>query len=83
MATCFVSFSVPRKTSMATVFDAVTREAAKDGVRVLESEIVGLVPRDAFPPGAARRLKLRDEDLTKVLETRLEERNENRKMKNE
>jgi glutamate formiminotransferase len=72
-----------KETSMATVFDAVTREAAKDGVRVLESEIVGLVPRDAFPPGAARRLKLRDEDLTKVLETRLEERNENRKMKNE
>ena len=33
-----------KETSMTTVFDAVTREAAADGVRVLESEIVGLVP---------------------------------------
>ncbi len=43
-----------KETSMTTVFDAIMREAAADGVRVLESEIVGLVPRDALPadPGA-------------------------------
>jgi glutamate formiminotransferase len=61
-----------RETSMVTVFDAIAREAAVDGVRVLESEIVGLVPRDALPADPARRLKLRTEDRDRVLEERLE-----------
>jgi len=61
-----------RETSMTTVFDAIAREAAVDGVRVLESEIVGLVPADALPPEPRRRLKLREADLDRVLERRLE-----------
>jgi glutamate formiminotransferase len=61
-----------KETPMATVFDAITREAAVDGVRVLGSEIVGLVPADALPSHPVRRLKLRPEDLDKVLEKRLE-----------
>jgi glutamate formiminotransferase len=61
-----------RETSMMTVFDAIAREAAVDGVRVLESEIVGLVPADALPKDPVRRLKLREEDVDKVLERRLE-----------
>jgi glutamate formiminotransferase len=61
-----------RETSMLTVFDAVAREAAVDGVRVLESEIVGLVPADALPPDPRKRLKLREADLDRVLERRLE-----------
>ena len=61
-----------RETSMMTVFDVIAREAAVDGVRVLESEIVGLVPRDALPKDPLRRLKLREEDLDRVLELRLE-----------
>jgi glutamate formiminotransferase len=61
-----------KETSMLTVFDTVVREAAVDGVRVLESEIVGLVPADALPADAARRLKLRAEDLEKVLEKRFD-----------
>ena len=61
-----------RETSMLTVFDAITREAAVDGVRVLESEIVGLVPADALPPDPRKRLKLREADMDRVLETRLE-----------
>jgi glutamate formiminotransferase len=60
-----------KETSMAAAFDAVVREAAVDGVRVLESEIVGLVPADALPNDPARRLKLRADDLDKVLEKRL------------
>ena len=68
-----------KETSMASAFDAIVREAAVDGVRVLESEIVGLVPADALPADPARRLKLRVEDLDKVLEKRLETNNENRK----
>jgi glutamate formiminotransferase len=72
-----------KETSMMTVFDVIAREAAVDGVRVLESEIVGLVPSDALPADAARRLKLRAEDLDRVLERRLEMSNENRKTKTE
>ena len=68
-----------KETSMMTVFDVIAREAAVDGVRVLESEIVGLVPRDALPKDPLRRLKLRAEDLDKVLERRLETKNEERK----
>jgi len=68
-----------KETSMAAAFDAIVREAAADGVRVLESEIVGLVPADALPADPARRLKLRAEDLDKVLEKRLETNNGNRK----
>jgi glutamate formiminotransferase len=61
-----------KETSMMTVFDAIVREAATDGVRVLESEIVGLVPADALPKDPQRRLKLREEDMGKVLEQRME-----------
>ena len=60
------------ETSMVTVFDAIAREAAEDGIRVLESEIVGLVPADALPPDPRRRLKLREADVDRVLELRLQ-----------
>jgi glutamate formiminotransferase len=60
-----------KETSMTTVFDAIAREAALDGVRVLGSEIVGLVPADALPSDPVRRLKLRADDVDKVLEHRL------------
>ena len=55
------------RTSMATVFDAISREAAIDGVGVLESEIVGLVPGDALPPDAVNRLKLAKGHESKIL----------------
>lgn len=61
-----------KETSMTTAFDAVAREASVDGVRVLESEIVGLVPADALPADPARRLKVRKEDLNRILELRLD-----------
>ena len=38
------------KTPMALVFDAVKREAARYGVDILESEIVGLVPAPPWRP---------------------------------
>jgi glutamate formiminotransferase len=60
-----------RQTSMTTVFDAVEREAQADGVSVLESEIVGLVPADALPPDPVARLKLSPGDADKILENRL------------
>jgi glutamate formiminotransferase len=67
------------ETSMTTVFDVIAREAAADGVRVLESEIVGLVPRNALPPDPLRRLKLRAHDVDKILEARLDRHNDQRK----
>ena len=60
-----------KETSMTTVFDTIAREAAVDGVRVLESEIVGLVPADALPADPKKRLKLRDADVDRILEVRL------------
>ena len=62
-----------RETPLATVFDAVAREAAVDGVRILESEIVGLVPADALPTDPRKRIKLREADLDRILEARLKQ----------
>ena len=60
-----------RRTSIATVFDAISREAAADGVEVLESEIVGLVPADALPPEPAARLKLAGSGGARTLESKI------------
>jgi glutamate formiminotransferase len=60
-------------TPMTTVFDAVVREAADEGVEVLDSEIVGLAPADALPPDPVERLKLSPGDANRVLELRLQQ----------
>ncbi len=60
-----------RVTGMRTVFDAVAREAASHGVRILESEIVGLVPRAAMSDDDARALLVRGYDGRQILEERL------------
>jgi glutamate formiminotransferase len=59
------------RTSLETVYAAVEREAAAAGAGIKSSEIVGLCPAAALPPGAIERLKLarfRDEQ---VIENRL------------
>jgi glutamate formiminotransferase / 5-formyltetrahydrofolate cyclo-ligase len=56
-----------RRTSMTTVFDAISREASAAGIGVLESEIVGLVPPDALPPDPATRLRLAEGHDRKIL----------------
>ncbi len=61
----------PDRTSMAVVFDAVTREAAREGVAVFESEVVGLVPARALGGATARHLRLSNFTARHVLETRL------------
>lgn len=60
------------KTPIARVFDMVAREAARYGVRVLESEIVGLVPQAALIAAAQHYLQLDRFQTDQVLETRLE-----------
>jgi glutamate formiminotransferase len=60
-------------TSIATVFDAVRREAAAQGVEVLGSEIVGLVPRQALEDAAVQYLKVENYHPQLVFENRLEQ----------
>jgi glutamate formiminotransferase / 5-formyltetrahydrofolate cyclo-ligase len=59
------------KTPMHRVFEVVKREAARYGVSVLESEIVGLVPSAALMATAEYFLQLEGFTREQVLETRL------------
>jgi glutamate formiminotransferase / 5-formyltetrahydrofolate cyclo-ligase len=59
------------KTPIFRVFEVVKREAARYGVNVLESEIVGLVPSAALTQTAAFYLQLEGFTAKQVLETRL------------
>jgi glutamate formiminotransferase len=59
------------KTPMYRVFEVVKREAARYGVSVLESEIVGLVPAAAMVATAEYFLQLEGFKADQVLETRL------------
>ena len=61
------------KTPMFRVFEAVKREAARYGVNILESEIVGLVPEAALVGTAEHLLQLTGFKPTQVLEKRLRE----------
>ena len=61
------------KTPIFRVFEAVSREASRYGVRVLESEIVGLVPSAALFGAAEYFLQIARLSPEQVLETRLRE----------
>jgi glutamate formiminotransferase len=61
------------KTPIFRVFEAIKREAARYGVDVLESEIVGLVPASALLATAGYFLQLASFRSGQVLETRLRE----------
>jgi glutamate formiminotransferase len=45
-------------TGIRDAFDAVAKEAAAEGMEVLESEIVGLAPEAALPPGDEEHIRL-------------------------
>src|SRR5687768_2971827 len=62
------------KTPIFRVFEAVSREASRYGVRVLESEIVGLVPSVALFGAAEYFLQIARFSPDQVLETRLKRR---------
>ncbi len=59
------------KTPLFRVFELVKREAARHGVTVLESEIVGLVPSAALTASAAWFLQLEGFSEQQVLENKL------------
>ncbi len=59
------------KTSLSQAFDAVVREAARHHVRILESEIIGLVPAAALDPAIAAAIRLNRFSGDQILESRL------------
>jgi len=59
------------KTPMFRVFELVKREAARYGVNVLESEIIGLVPAAAITSSAAWFLQLDTFTEDQILENKL------------
>jgi glutamate formiminotransferase len=60
-----------KKTSLKTLMDRVKKECAAKNISILNSEIVGLVPKDATFPGMKEYLMLEDFDEGKILETYL------------
>jgi len=62
-----------KKTPLHRVVEMVKSEAARYGVNVVGSEIVGLVPNDALLAAADFYLRLEDFNVSQVLENRLTE----------
>jgi len=62
-----------KKSPLFRVFEAVKREAARYGVNVVGSEIVGLLPEDALLDVAEYYLQLEDFTPTQVLERKIAE----------
>jgi glutamate formiminotransferase len=60
-----------KSTSIVRVMDLIRAEAARWGVPVLRSEVVGLIPLDAMLDAAQAFLQLRDFSRDQVLERRL------------
>ncbi len=58
-------------TGMWAAFQRVREEAAKRGVQVLESELIGLVPLDALAQTAAQAIQLPALDSTQVVEMKV------------
>lgn len=56
------------RTSMRTVFDRIVEAARTEGVKVLESEIIGLIPRAALEGTTPEHLRLRDFSERQILE---------------
>ena len=59
------------RTPLHRVFARVEREAARSGVAVVESELVGLMPAEALATTATHTLRLKDFTADQVLEMRL------------
>lgn len=60
-----------RATSPIEAYDAVVQRAEAAGVAIAGSELVGLIPAEACPPGFAERVRLLAFDPDQVIETRL------------
>jgi glutamate formiminotransferase len=65
------------KTSLKTVMDAICENAAAQRVKVVESQLAGLVPWSALSPLVQESLKLREFAPRQILEYRLAEQERN------
>ena len=63
-----------RRSPMALVFERIREEAARRGVNVLQSELVGMAPAEAVADVARQALSFGRLDAEAILETRLLER---------
>ena len=59
------------RTPMTLVFELIRQEAARHGVEVLESELVGMAPAEAFIDVARQALHFGRLDADAILEARL------------
>jgi len=59
------------KTSMHTVFDAISQYAGEYGAKVVESEIVGLVPQEAMTLASVHYLTLKNFNSNQIIENRI------------
>lgn len=69
-----------KKTTIASVFEAISAYARELNVQVVDSEIVGLVPRSALPIMDLDHLKLINFSQDKILENRIAQFEKNQKM---
>lgn len=60
-------------TSLATVYVAIREAATQAGVTVLESELIGFVPREALTDAAREVLQLKDFTSNQILENCIEQ----------
>jgi len=60
-----------QKTPVHRVFDLVSREAARHGVAILESEVIGLIPAAALVGAAEHYLQLERFSAAQILENKL------------
>jgi len=60
-----------KKMPLKAIYDEVETLAAERGIEILESELIGLVPKAAFAGAKPQYLKLRDFDKQRLLETHL------------
>jgi glutamate formiminotransferase / 5-formyltetrahydrofolate cyclo-ligase len=59
------------KTALYRVFETVKFEAARYGVNIVGSEIIGLTPTEALVDTAAYYLRLENFSMNQVLENRI------------
>lgn len=59
------------RTTPVKVFDRISEEAAREGVAVAGSEVVGMLPVSAMAEAAEQRLKLLDFDRNQIMEGKL------------
>ena len=71
MAQVSMNLTDYRKTSMLTVFNEISRQAAQAGVKVVESEVIGVLPSDALEGIAKEALKLTEFKPDQIIEHKL------------